>query len=67
MSSCEELDLRVYEEEFNNKEALGHPEKEIPKREMIAKYFRWHLERQIAYDLLWLVAGIWVRCFPLLE
>ncbi|KAH8101386.1 TrkH-domain-containing protein [Cristinia sonorae] len=32
------------------------------RRERIGKYFGWHLRRQVAYDIWWLVCGIFFVC-----
>ncbi|KAL4244289.1 TrkH Potassium Transport [Abortiporus biennis] len=37
-------------------------EKSGTRRERLGKYFGWHLRRQVAYDIWWLVCGIFLIC-----
>ena len=34
----------------------------VPRRERIGKYFGWHLRRQVAFDIWWLVWAIFAVC-----
>lgn len=51
-----ELPPEDEEEEPNLSEHKGS------RRERIGKYFGWHLRRQVAYDIWWLVCGIFLIC-----
>lgn len=50
-----ELPTEEEEEEPNLPETIS-------RRERIGKYFGWHLRRQVAYDIWWLVCGIFLIC-----
>ncbi|KAI0078494.1 TrkH-domain-containing protein [Panus rudis PR-1116 ss-1] len=59
----------VYEERSLGVFELPDEDEEEPelgehgsRRERIGKYFGWHLRRQVAYDIWWLVWGIFVIC-----
>ena len=62
--SCryEEKSLGVFElPEVDEDEEPNLDEKQ-PRRERIGKYFGWHLRRQLAFDIWWLVWGIFLVC-----
>ncbi|CAL1696758.1 unnamed protein product [Somion occarium] len=59
----EEQSLGVFElppEDEDEEPELG--EGQGSRRERIGKYFGWHLRRQVAYDIWWLVCGIFLIC-----
>ncbi|THH31587.1 hypothetical protein EUX98_g2629 [Antrodiella citrinella] len=58
----EEQSLGVFEaepEDSDEEPALG--ESQGSRSERISKYFGWHLRRQVAYDIWWLVWGIFAN------
>lgn len=59
----EEKSLGVFEAEPEDEEDEPElSEKTGTRRERIGKYFGWHLRRQVAYDIWWLVCGIFFIC-----
>lgn len=65
----EERSLGVFEADpADETEEPDLPENgQVSRRERIGKYVGWHLRRQVAYDIWWLVCGIWVRSLPLMR
>ncbi|KIP02880.1 hypothetical protein PHLGIDRAFT_32026 [Phlebiopsis gigantea 11061_1 CR5-6] len=59
----EERSLGVFELPADEEEEEPDlPEGTASRRERIGKYFGWHLRRQVAYDIWWLVCGIFLIC-----
>ncbi|EJD53027.1 TrkH-domain-containing protein [Auricularia subglabra TFB-10046 SS5] len=55
----EEKSLGIYQAEEEEEPSLDGETKD---REAVGKYLGWHLRRQLAFDLWWLVVGIWLVC-----
>ena len=60
--SYEERSLGVFELHTEEEEEEPNLPETISRRERIGKYFGWHLRRQVAYDIWWLVCGIFLIC-----
>lgn len=59
----EEQSLGVWEAEPEDEdEEPALRETQGSRGERIGKYFGWHLRRQVAYDIWWLVCGIFLIC-----
>ncbi|KAI0762545.1 TrkH-domain-containing protein [Fomes fomentarius] len=60
----EEKSLGVYQEEPDDEdEEPDLPEgPQVTRRQRIGKYFGWHLRRQVAFDIWWLVWAIFIVC-----
>ncbi|KAK7687989.1 hypothetical protein QCA50_008359 [Cerrena zonata] len=58
----EEQSLGVFELPAEDEEEEPHLPEQGSRRERIGKYFGWHLRRQVAYDIWWLVWGIFLIC-----
>ena len=61
LSSYEEQSLGVFEAGPADEDEEPDLEK-APQRERIGKYFGWHLRRQVAFDIWWLVWAIFAIC-----
>ncbi|KZV91059.1 TrkH-domain-containing protein [Exidia glandulosa HHB12029] len=55
----EEKSLGIYEKEESDEPTL---DAETKDREAVGKYLNWHLRRQLAFDLWWLIVGVWLVC-----
>lgn len=60
--SYEERSLGVFELPPEDEEDEPNLPETISRRERIGKYFGWHLRRQVAYDIWWLVCAIFLIC-----
>ncbi|KAI0344047.1 TrkH-domain-containing protein [Trametopsis cervina] len=58
----EERSLGVFEAEAPDEDEEPTLGENISRRERVWQYFGWHLRRQVAYDIWWLVAGIFLIC-----
>ncbi|PSR82949.1 hypothetical protein PHLCEN_2v5919 [Hermanssonia centrifuga] len=58
----EERSLGVFELPPVDEDEEPRLEENISRRERIGKYFGWHLRRQVAYDIWWLVCAIFIVC-----
>ncbi|KAI0719098.1 TrkH-domain-containing protein [Cerioporus squamosus] len=58
----EEKSLGVFEAPPEDEDEEPDLTEKVPRRERIGKYFGWHLRRQVAFDIWWLVWAIFVIC-----
>ncbi|TBU58845.1 TrkH-domain-containing protein [Dichomitus squalens] len=58
----EEKSLGVFEPPEVDEDEEPNLDEKQPRRERIGKYFGWHLRRQLAFDIWWLVSGIFLIC-----
>ncbi|KAI0367488.1 TrkH-domain-containing protein [Pilatotrama ljubarskyi] len=58
----EEKSLGVFEVTPEEEEEEPNLDEKQPRRERIGKYFGWHLRRQLAFDIWWLVFAILAIC-----
>lgn len=58
----EEKSLGVFEAAPEDEEEEPNLDEKQPRRERIGKYFGWHLRRQLAFDIWWLVFAIFAIC-----
>ena len=62
ISSYEEKSLGVFEASPEDEDEEPNLDEKQPRRERIGKYFSWHLRRQLAFDIWWLVFAILAIC-----
>jgi hypothetical protein len=60
--SYEEKSLGIFEEPPEDEDEEPTLDDNVSRPERIGKYVGWHLRRQIAFDIWWLVWGIWLIC-----
>lgn len=60
--SYEEKSLGVFEPSVEDEDEEPNIDPAKSRTERIGKYVGWHLRRQVAYDIWWLVWGIFVIC-----
>ncbi|KAI0802967.1 cation transport protein-domain-containing protein [Irpex lacteus] len=58
----EERSLGVFEASAEDEEEEPTLSEATPRRQRVFQYFGWHLRRQVAYDIWWLVSGIFLIC-----
>jgi hypothetical protein len=58
--SYEEKSLGVFEEAPADEDEEPTLDENVSRGERIGKYVGWHLRRQVAFDIWWLVLGIWL-------
>ncbi|RPD81556.1 TrkH-domain-containing protein [Lentinus tigrinus ALCF2SS1-7] len=58
----EEKSLGVFEAPPEDEDEEPDLNEKVPRRERIGKYFGWHLRRQVAFDIWWLVWAIFLIC-----
>ncbi|KAI0085711.1 cation transport protein-domain-containing protein [Irpex rosettiformis] len=58
----EERSLGVFEVGEENEDEEPTLNESTPRRQRVFQYFGWHLRRQVAYDIWWLVSGIFLIC-----
>lgn len=58
--SYEEKSLGVFEQPPADEDEEPTLDESISRTERIGKYVGWHLRRQVAFDIWWLVWGIWL-------
>lgn len=58
--SYEEKSLGVFEEAPADEDEEPTLGENVSRSERIGKYVGWHLRRQVAFDIWWLVIGIWL-------
>ncbi|OSD05765.1 TrkH-domain-containing protein [Trametes coccinea BRFM310] len=58
----EEKSLGVFEASPEDEDEEPNLNEEQPRHERIGKYFSWHLRRQLAFDIWWLVFAILAVC-----
>ena len=58
----EERSLGVFEAEEEDADEEPELGEGTPRRQRVFQYFGWHLRRQVAYDIWWLVSGIFLIC-----
>ncbi|TFK88517.1 TrkH-domain-containing protein [Polyporus arcularius HHB13444] len=58
----EEKSLGVFEAPPEDEDEEPDLTEKVPRRERIGKYFGWHLRRQVAFDIWWLVWAIFLIC-----
>jgi len=56
----EEKSLGVFEEAPADEDEEPTLDENVSRGERIGKYLGWHLRRQVAFDIWWLVVGIWL-------
>jgi hypothetical protein len=62
LSSYEEKSLGVFEAPTQDEDEEPNLGENISRKQRIFQYFGWHLRRQVAYDIWWLVFGIFLIC-----
>ncbi|KAI0638942.1 TrkH-domain-containing protein [Trametes polyzona] len=58
----EEKSLGVFEASAEDEDEEPNLDEKQPRRERIGKYIGWHLRRQLAFDIWWLVFAIFAIC-----
>ncbi|CDO70946.1 hypothetical protein BN946_scf184829.g55 [Trametes cinnabarina] len=58
----EEKSLGVFEASPEDEDEEPNLDERQPRHERIGKYFSWHLRRQLAFDIWWLVFAIFAVC-----
>ncbi|KAI0697181.1 cation transport protein-domain-containing protein [Cytidiella melzeri] len=58
----EERSLGVFKAPAADEDEEPNLREDISRRQRIFQYFGWHLRRQVAYDIWWLVSGIFIIC-----
>lgn len=54
--------MGVFEASAEDEEEEPTLSEATPRRQRVFQYFGWHLRRQVAYDIWWLVSGIFLIC-----